>query len=511
MLIGIRRAGLRPGVPRNNIGRAGMPGFGVGICPAPPAGFTPLPGYADPRSANYGNYQYSDGSIMCWIPAFYLRLAHAGNPTYASYGVNSVDVKAISAYASEVAANADGYYLHRAFVNGGVGQPGFFRDKYDCSSNGGVASSIALAMPMVSGPAAGQVGFSAVGATNAYHGAIVAARTRGVAFFPETVFMADALCRLSEAHAQAATSAAWCAWYDAAGAMNYPKGNSNNALRDANDAGVTFATAGASSYPPFALTGSGAPFAKTTHNGQASGVTDVAGNIYKINPGMTCVAATKAITGATQANPVALTIAGHGYATGRVALITGVGGMTQINDRMFTLTAVDANTVTLDGVNGIAFGAFTAGGSCTTGSFYLLKPGVDVASITSGAALATDHWGAAGVAAMFDEVTPNFATAYSSNGIGQRYGNAGNQVFGWNDAAARSLSMAGLPAAAGMSVSGANLMGADYYYQYIRDQLCVLSRGYWANGSNAGGRFRFLVDARSYASSGVGFAASRYL
>lgn len=514
MFIGAKLALLMgPTTPRNHIGAPGERGFGVGVCPALPGGFSPMPGYNNRNSANYGNYQYSDGSIMCWIPAFYLRLAHAGNPTYGAYGVNSVSVKPLAAYPSSAQAAVDGYYLHRAFINGGVEQPGFFRDKYDCSNNGGIASSIANVMPLVSGPAADQVGFSVLtGApTNAYHGAIVAARTRGAAFFPETVFMADALCRLSEAHAQAAASSTWCAWYDAAGVTNFPKGNNNNALKDANDTSVTFTSAGSATYPNFAKTGSGSPFAKTTHNGQACGVADVNGNIYKINPGMTCIAASKAITAATQATPVALTIAGHGYATGAVALITSVGGMTQINDRLFTLTVVDANTVTLDGVDGTAFGAYTAGGNCATGTFYLLKDAADITAITSGAALATDHWGATGVAALFDAVTPNFATTYSANGVVQRYGNGANQVFGWASAAARALSMAGLPAAAGMSTGGSNLMGLDYYYQYIRDQLCVGSRGSWGGGSGAGGRARLLPDARAHAFASVGFAASRYL
>lgn len=144
---------LQPNGLVNNIGIPGTAGFGVGICPSLPAGFTPLPGSTDPLSANYGNYQFSDGSVMVWIPAFYLRLAHAGNPTYAAYGVNSISIKPLSAYPSEAEANADGFYLHRAFVNAGANQLGFFRDKYDCSLNGNVASSIAGAMPMVSGPA----------------------------------------------------------------------------------------------------------------------------------------------------------------------------------------------------------------------------------------------------------------------------------------------------------------------------------------------------------------------
>jgi hypothetical protein len=373
-----------------------------------------------------------------------------------------------------------------------------------------VASSIALAMPMVSGPAAGQVGFSAVGATNAYHGAIVAARTRGAAFFPETVFMADALCRLSEAHGQAATSTTWCAWYSAS-TTNFPKGNNNNALKDTNDTGVTFTSAGSATYPNFAKTGSGSPFAKTTHNGQACGVADVAGNIYKINPGMTCIATSKSITGATQANPVQITIVGHGYATGDVVMITSVGGMTQLNDKLFVITSTGADTFTLDGTDGTAFGAFTAGGSATKGTFYLLKESVDIDTITSGTTLATDHWGATGVAALFDAVTLNFATTYGANAFAQRYGNAANQVFGWASTAQRALSMAGMPAAAGMSVSGSNLMGTDYYYQYIRDQLCVISRGHWGRGSGAGARYRLLNGTRAVANSSVGFAASCYL
>lgn len=558
------RAAMQFGSLANYIGVPGTAGFGVGICPSLPAGFVPLPGSTDPLSANYGNYQFSDGSVMVWIPAFYLRLGHASNPTYAAYGINSVDIKALSAYPTEAEANADGYYLHRAFVNAGANQLGFFRDKYDCSLNGNVASSIKNAMPMVSGPASmattamvagtqytvltvGTTDYTLVGGTNVvgarftatgpgagtgtvsqqvgflgatangqapsniYAGAINAARSRGAKFVPETAFMADALSRLSEAHAQAATSATYCAWYDSTGVKNYPKGNNNGALKDFDDTSVTFTGAGVAAYPAFALTGSGTPFAKTTHNGQACGVTDVAGNIWKINPGMTCIAASKAITGATQTNPVRLTIAAHGYATGRLAMVTGVVGMTQINDKVYKLTVIDADTVSLDGVDGTTFSAYTSGGSCTTGTFHLLKPSVDVAALTSGTTLATDHWGATGVAAQFDAVEPNFATTYPSNGFVQRFGNAANAVFDWETQAGRALAMAGMPAAGGVSVSGTNQMGLDYFYQYIRDQLCVMSRGYWADGSFAGSRSRSLYSTRTYASTSVGFAASRYL
>lgn len=501
----------------NHIGTAGAAGFGVGICPQVPAGFTPRPGCTDPASANYGNYQYLEGSIMCWIPAFRFRLGNAADPGFATYGANTVRIVPVSQHPDEATANAEGFWLHRAFINGGVEQPGFFRDKFDCSNNLGVASSIQGVQPMVSGPVAEQVGFSAVGATNAYHGAFVAARTRGAKFHPETVFQADALTRISEAHAQAATATTHCAWYDSTGVRNYPKGNDNNALKSEADvlqnggAAVTFTSAGNTTHAGFALAGSGNQLAKTTHNGQLCGVTDVAGNIYKINPGITTIAAALPITGATQTNPVRLQVANHGRATGEQVMILSVGGMTQLNDRFFAITVVDANTIDLSGTDGTAFGAYTSGGTLTWGKFYTLKPSVDIANVTPGTTLATDHWGTAGVAAQFDEFPIQLATTYPNNGRTQRYGNGSNAVFSLATPADRVRTMAGLPATGGVSTAGSSLMGNDLFDQYILNQLCVLSRGSWLNGSNAGPRIRSLAYARSLASSGAGFAASVYL
>ena len=513
-------AGIYPSLRANDIGTPGAAGFGVGICPTLPTGWTPLSGFVDASSANYGNYQYSDGSICVWVPAFYFRIGHASNATYAVHGVNSISILPLSAYPNAAAAAADSYYLHRAFTNAGMVQPGFFRDKYDCSNNGGVASSIANAMPMVSGPnlvGTPQVGFSAVGATNAYHGAIVAAKTRGTKFFPESIFIADALCRISTAHAQAATATTHCAWWDTTGVRNYPKGNDNNALKSEADvlqsggSAVTFTSAGTTTYPNFALTGSGSSLAKTTHNGQACGIADVAGNIYKINPGMTCIATSKNITAATQANPVALTVTAHGRTTGDPVQIDSVVGMTQLNGKMYTVTVVDANTLTLDAVDGTAFTAYTSGGTVIAGTFYTLKESVDIAAVTSGTTLATDHWGATGVAAQFDAVTMAFATTYPNNTYAQRYGNGSNAVFDMSTSNGRALAMLGMPAAAGMSAAGSNAMGADYYYQYIRDQLCVISRGTWGDGSYAGSRSRHLLGPRTNAFNGVGFACASYL
>lgn len=565
-------AALLPNVAINDIGIPGAAGFGVGICPTPPAGFTPLAGCVDVLSANYGNYQYTDGSIMVWVPAFYFRIGHANNPTYGVYGANSIDIKPVSAFPDEATANASGYYLHRAFVNGGAVQPGFFRDKYDCSLNGNIASSLALGMPLVSGPqsqaatttvagvtytiltigttdytligaASNTVGlrFTATGAgagtgtvsrqtgfaqctangqtpTNTYGGALSAAKSRGDQFFPESVFIADAISRISEAHAQAATSALHCAWYDPSGARNYPKGNDNNALKSEadvilNGAGaVTFQSAGLTTPSAnLALAGSGAPFERTTHNGQSCGISDVAGNVWKINPGLTCIAANKAITGATQTNPVQLTVVGHGLTTGDYAQVDSVGGMTQLNGKIYKVTVVDVDNITLDGVDGTGFTAYTSGGKVINGSFYALKPSVDIAAVTAGNSGATDHWGGAGVAAQFDAVDLAFATTYPSNGLAQRFGSGANAVFDWGTEEGRAQAMLGMPAAGGMSTSGSSLCGQDQYYQYISNELCVRSRGRWDHGGLAGSRCLSLSAYQTASDNYVGLACASYL
>lgn len=497
----------------NDIGVPGQAGFGVGICPAIPPGYTELAGATVPAHNNYGNYQYTDGSVMVWVPAFYFRIGSASNPTYATYGVNSIHVRPIGYYTNDAAAEADGFYRHRAFINAGANQSGVFVDKYQPSNNGGVASSIKLGMPLVSAAVTGNSPFGGLtGApANAYYGAIAAAKTRGSKFHPTSIFVYDALARLAQAHAQAATSATWCAWYDASGVKNFPKGNNNGALNDVDDNAVTYTAAGASGTPVLAQSGSGVPFAKTTHNGQPCGIADLNGNTWEIALGMTCVATSKAITGVTLANPLRLTIAGHGYTTGQTAMITSVGGTTQINDNLYKLSVVDANTISLDGCDGTGFGAYTSGGACTVGTFYALKNSVDIALVTDGNSSATDHWGATAVAAQFDVVAPNFATTHGSNGYNQKYGNAAAAVFAMGTVAERALSMLGMPAPGGLSAAGTNQFGADSFDQCIQNELCVLAGGYWGYWAHAGVRARFLRVPRGGASDKAGFRSASYL
>jgi hypothetical protein len=71
----------------------------------------------------------------------------------------------------------------------------------------------------------------------------------------------------------------------------------------------------------------------------------------------------KAVTGITQANPAVVTSAAHGFVDGDTVLIQGVGGMTALNNRHFTVAGATTNTFQLAGLNATALPAFTSGGT----------------------------------------------------------------------------------------------------------------------------------------------------
>lgn len=85
-------------------------------------------------------------------------------------------------------------------------------------------------------------------------------------------------------------------------------------------------------------------------------------------------AAGKAITGATNATPISITCTSHGYSTGDIVMIKGVGGNTAANG-VFAITNTGANTFTLQtlaGANVAGSGAYTSGGlvlNLTTNDF----------------------------------------------------------------------------------------------------------------------------------------------
>jgi len=68
------------------------------------------------------------------------------------------------------------------------------------------------------------------------------------------------------------------------------------------------------------------------------------------------------ITGATAANPVVITSTAHGLEDGDVVTIRSVSGMTEINDRTFTVNQTAANTFELVGEDGSGHTAYSSGG-----------------------------------------------------------------------------------------------------------------------------------------------------
>ncbi|GAW42124.1 hypothetical protein SH203_02538 [Brevundimonas sp. SH203] len=66
-------------------------------------------------------------------------------------------------------------------------------------------------------------------------------------------------------------------------------------------------------------------------------------------------AAAKSISGVTRATPGVVTANGHGLTTNDYVWISGVGGMTQINDRAYRVVRIDANRVSLQYQSGGAW------------------------------------------------------------------------------------------------------------------------------------------------------------
>ncbi len=73
--------------------------------------------------------------------------------------------------------------------------------------------------------------------------------------------------------------------------------------------------------------------------------------------------ATTAITAITKANPAVVTANSHGLSNGDRVFIASVGGMTEVNNREFTVAGVTTNTFQLSGINSSAFTTYTSGGT----------------------------------------------------------------------------------------------------------------------------------------------------
>jgi len=251
------------------IGVPGEIGFGVATCPPNllPAGWTGLLGHDVIGSQNYGNYQDVNGSILVYVPKHYYM--YVGNEIYISQ------------------RHEPGYVLDRSFVNAGAEKNGVFIYKYGASNLNGIFGSQKFADPLSTNAAHNPISALNNIPANNCGGLYKAVKSAGSNYFLTSIFNYSMLARLALAHGKAATSIAASAYIDVAPLM--PKGCLVSALKDVNDASVTY---DASGYSNCGLTGSGSPFSKTTHNGQNCGIADLNGNMWEVASGFTLIETT---------------------------------------------------------------------------------------------------------------------------------------------------------------------------------------------------------------------------
>ena len=226
----------------SGLSEPGSLGFGCGVASeklVSSLGFEGMNGFTDPLSDNYGNYKDQYNNIFVFIPKFYFKWV--GNTVYVSSTPQS------------------GYVIHRAFINAGAEIEGFFIGKYQFGLSNVRATSVPGSVKV------NQQAYLFLDQANAL----------GDRYTLINSFIFNALAILTKAQRQSNKNAAWL---DVA--PYYPKGNNNNG-KDINDTSITFT----GSQP--AHTGSGVPFAKTTHNGQNCGVADLNGNAWGFGLGLT--------------------------------------------------------------------------------------------------------------------------------------------------------------------------------------------------------------------------------
>lgn len=435
----------------NDIGVAGLAGFGVGVAPYVPSGFTPLPGHDTIGHDNYGNYRYLDGSLGVYVPVHWSRIGHAESLHYATYGLNAIDIAPYSAFASEEEANASGYILPRAFLDGGQVVQGVIVDKYLCSpSADGVTCgrSVYRGVPISLTTTTGYIrSQSMTGCSGIYADAITLARARGGTWQCTSVFIYSMLANLAQAHAQAATSGTDCAWYDSALTKNGPRGCDNNALGSSEESTLLWTTAGDSGDAKKPLTGSCATFAKSTHNGQNCGIADLGGAMFEVAIGVTTPGS----------------------------------------------SATDSSVA-------------------ASGDLWVLKPSVSVVSLTAGWNAATDAWqSAANIGTLYDQAVG--AMWWTNDELLTRFGNSTVQVF--DPAATGlgyQRTALGIPKdATAVSGGGTNMFWADGLYKYWRANVALLVGGSWTTLSQAGPYCRNWANTRSNGWRGTSFRASTYV
>lgn len=306
-------------------------------------GLSPLPGTEDPKSFQYGLYEIvlpeetqqdafqNDGKVrrQCkayvkYVPKFYFAfltnyttgqlMSEETLKEYEKYsGISLALLKQAqerspnhaiviapgSAFTDEEEANSHGFILHRAFIDGGKEMPGFFIANsllyYSASSNNlntdtkyyyyfGAKELNHYEYDLTENHVQGIVRLNGstppmnldFGDSDTLAEAVPLCRKFN-GFNLASIFMWSAISMLSFAAGLYCKDATECAWYKDSGWIG-PRGN-NNTTADIDDSTVTFPAMSSTTGTPFPS--DSRQYAKTTHNGTISGITNVNGWLWQ--------------------------------------------------------------------------------------------------------------------------------------------------------------------------------------------------------------------------------------
>lgn len=140
---------------------------------------------------------------------------------------------------------------------------------------------------------------------------------------------------------------------------------------------------------------------------------DVVDYTPTIDPPDWVITNTKSITSITQANPaVVTTSAAHGFNTDDLITITGAVGMTQVNDRTFSIVVVSTTTFILKDEDSTSHGGYVSGGTVTRDGLTAFGDGAGDFDKTYSYVLTTvDESGSESIASTVESITtPSLST-----------------------------------------------------------------------------------------------------
>ncbi len=155
------------------------------------------------------------------------------------------------------------------------------------------------------------------------------------------------------------------------------------------------------------------------------------------------------------------------------------------------------------------FYEFTPGLSSNGTNYFLLNSSVAMKNVTGSNTLATDLFGATGLAAMYTDIGATYGSITKSGGY--KYFGAATQVFSEaTSGTAWGVAGAGIPLLAG--TGGTNAFGNDGLYDPAAavSEMALVSGGDWADSSHAGVWYANLANNRTTSGNSFGFRSALY-